>query len=97
MLPTQAADAGLALEMTAEAARQQFTKLAASGLVEAFSQSKGVGRPSQFWMLTQAGHERFPDAHHLVHQQCASHKRAMLDLIRKHTSKIFSDEKLWWK
>ena len=35
----------------------------------------------------------FSDAHHPIHQQCASHKKAMLDLIRKHTSKIFSDEK----
>ena len=35
----------------------------------------------------------FSDAHHPIHQQCASHKKAMLDLIRKYTSKIFSDEK----
>lgn len=74
--PQQAADAGLALEMTAEAARQQFTKLAASGLVEAFSQSKGVGRPSQFWTLTQAGHERFPDTHSQLTVQ-------LLDTVRE--------------
>lgn len=35
----------------------------------------------------------FSDAHHPIHQQCASHKRAMLDLIKKYTSKVFSDEK----
>jgi len=61
--PQQAADAGAMLGMTAEAARQQFTKLAASGLAEAYSESRGVGRPSQFWKLTAAGHGRFPDAH----------------------------------
>ncbi|MNM15972.1 hypothetical protein D3C76_384030 [compost metagenome] len=61
--PQQAADAGQVLGMTAEAARQQFGKLAASGWVEAYSQAKGVGRPSQFWKLTEAGHERFPDTH----------------------------------
>ncbi|WP_228392664.1 MULTISPECIES: helix-turn-helix transcriptional regulator [Pseudomonas] len=49
--------------MTAEAARQQFNKLASSGLVEAYTQARGVGRPSQFWKLTEAGHSRFPDTH----------------------------------
>jgi len=61
--PLQSAEAGDLLGMTAEAARQQLSKLASSGLVESFSRSKGVGRPGQFWMLTQAGHGRFPDAH----------------------------------
>ncbi|TFY95192.1 transcriptional regulator [Pseudomonas nabeulensis] len=61
--PQQAADAGRVLSMTAEAARQQFNKLASSGLVEAYTQARGVGRPSQFWKLTEAGHSRFPDTH----------------------------------
>lgn len=61
--PQQAGDAGATLGMTAEAARQQFTKLASAGWVEAYSQSKGVGRPSQFWQLTASGHARFPDTH----------------------------------
>lgn len=61
--PQQAADAGKVLGTTAEAARQQFTKLALSGLVEAYSQSRGVGRPNQYWQLTTAGHARFPDTH----------------------------------
>lgn len=59
----QAADAGQVLGMTAEAARQQFTKLAANGLVEAYSEARGVGRPAQFWQLTGKGHGRFPDTH----------------------------------
>ena len=61
--PLQSAEAGETLGMTAEAARQQLSKLALSGLVESFSRSKGVGRPGQFWTLTQAGHGRFPDSH----------------------------------
>lgn len=61
--PQQAAEAGTVLGMTAEAARQQFSKLAAEGLVAAFSKSRGVGRPSQFWQLTPAGQKRFPDTH----------------------------------
>jgi predicted ArsR family transcriptional regulator len=61
--PQQAADVGALFGMTAEAARQQFTKLAAAGLVEAYSHKRGVGRPSQYWQLTAAGHARFPDTH----------------------------------
>lgn len=61
--PQQAADAGSMLGMTSEAARQQFTKLAAFNLVEAYSQPRGVGRPSQYWQLTKVGHARFPDTH----------------------------------
>lgn len=63
--PQQAADAGALLGITAEAARQQFVKLAAQDLVEVETtpEAKGVGRPSQFWKLTQAGHNRFPDTH----------------------------------
>lgn len=61
--PQLAADAGRAMGTTGEAARQQFVKLAASGLVEAQSEARGVGRPSQVWRLTAAGHARFPDTH----------------------------------
>lgn len=35
----------------------------------------------------------FSDLNHPVHQQCASHKRAMLGLISGYISQIFSDEK----
>ena len=59
----QASDAGHLLGTTGEAARQQFVKLAKEGLVEAKAVSQGVGRPSQYWQLTAAGHARFPDAH----------------------------------
>lgn len=74
--PQQAADAGRILGTTAEAARQQLAKLAASGLVEAYSLSRGVGRPSQFWKLTQAGHNRFPDTHSSLTVQ-------LLDTVRE--------------
>lgn len=61
--PQLASDAGQALGTTGEAARQQFVKLAASGLVEARAEARGVGRPVQLWQLTAAGHGRFPDTH----------------------------------
>lgn len=61
--PQTAAVLGEALGSSDEAARQHLVKLAAAGLVENYSQSRGVGRPAQFWRLTVAGHARFPDAH----------------------------------
>lgn len=61
--PQLAAGAGLALGTSGEAARQQFVKLASHGLVEARTEVRGVGRPSQVWHLTAAGQARFPDSH----------------------------------
>ncbi|WP_413494688.1 helix-turn-helix transcriptional regulator [Morganella psychrotolerans] len=61
--PMQAADAGEHLGTTGEAARQQFAKLAKDGMVEAQSESRGVGRPIQLWHLTALGNKRFPDCH----------------------------------
>jgi len=54
--------AGL-LGITPEAARQQVTRLATDGLVVAETERRGVGRPTQRWHLTDAGHARFPDTH----------------------------------
>jgi predicted ArsR family transcriptional regulator len=61
--PQTAADLGKALGVTGEAARQQLGRLAADGLVVASADARGVGRPSQVFALTDAGHARFPDAH----------------------------------
>lgn len=58
-----AAELGRALGTSGEAARQQLVRLAEEGLVESWSQSRGVGRPSQFWRLTAGGQSRFPDTH----------------------------------
>lgn len=35
----------------------------------------------------------FSDFDHPVHQQCANHKKAILELIRKYVSQVFTDEK----
>ncbi|AWC93211.1 TPA: transcriptional regulator [Morganella morganii subsp. morganii] len=61
--PMQASEAGEHLGTTGEAARQQFTKLARDGMVEAHSECRGVGRPVQRWHLTALGNKRFPDCH----------------------------------
>ena len=61
--PQTAAELGRATGVTGEAARQQLIRLAADGLVLATAESRGVGRPTQVWSLTDAGNARFPDAH----------------------------------
>lgn len=58
-----AAAIGEHLGTTGEAVRQQLVRLAEEGLVAPHSVSQGVGRPSQFWDLTETGNKRFPDTH----------------------------------
>jgi predicted ArsR family transcriptional regulator len=61
--PQRIADLAAALAITAEATRQQLSRLAADGLVAPETERRGVGRPAQLWHLTNAGHGRFPDTH----------------------------------
>lgn len=58
-----AAAIGEHLGTTGEAVRQQLVRLAEEGLVAPHSVSQGVGRPAQFWDLTEAGNKHFPDTH----------------------------------
>lgn len=61
--PQTAPALGKRLAITGEAVRQQLVRLAEEGLVNSWSEPKGVGRPSQFWGLTATGHAEFPDTH----------------------------------
>ncbi|WP_353615131.1 helix-turn-helix transcriptional regulator [Shigella sp. FC1967] len=61
--PMQANEIGQRLGTSGEAARQQFVKLANAGFVEAITEPKGVGRPIQYWHLTELGQKQFPDTH----------------------------------
>lgn len=62
--PVSTATLAKALEMTGEAARQHVQKLVAAGLLEGRQEAQaGAGRPRQNWVLTAAGHARFPDTH----------------------------------
>lgn len=62
--PVSTAQLAQLLDMTPEAARQQVHKLLAAGLVAGQREAAaGVGRPRQNWVLTEAGHRRFPDTH----------------------------------
>ncbi|SSW70610.1 metalloregulator ArsR/SmtB family transcription factor [Achromobacter veterisilvae] len=61
--PQSVAVIAKAMDVTAEAVRQQMARLHADGLVDSESRSAGRGRPTQIWFLTEAGHARFPDTH----------------------------------
>jgi len=62
--PQLASVIGGALGISSEAARQQLTKMAEEGMVEAVTEpASGRGRPRQLWHLTAAGSGRFPDGH----------------------------------
>lgn len=84
--PQTAAELGLALGITGEAARQQLVRLATDGLVLATSEPRGVGRPVQIWNLTAAGNGRFPDGHaeltaHLIQSIRAELGEAVLNRL----------------
>lgn len=51
------------LGITKEAVRLQLVKFTEEGLVSPSNESKGVGRPQQFFALTDSGNAQFPDTH----------------------------------
>lgn len=51
------------LGMTSEGARLQLLKLTEEGLISSSHESKGVGRPTQYFSLTELGNSKFPDSH----------------------------------
>jgi predicted ArsR family transcriptional regulator len=61
--PLRSADIAAALGTTAEAVRQQLTKLTGTKLVAPVAEKLGLGRPARVWHLTTAAHSRFPDTH----------------------------------
>lgn len=61
--PQSIAEIAKTMQVTAEAVRQQMTRLHEDGLVDAQTRSAGRGRPTQIWRLTEKGQGRFPDSH----------------------------------
>ena len=51
------------LGVTSMGARRQLEAAQAKGLVAGDDVADKVGRPARFWLLTDAGHARFPDRH----------------------------------
>jgi predicted ArsR family transcriptional regulator len=61
--PMTAQALGAALAITPQGTRQHLARLEAEGLVGYDDRREKVGRPSRWWRLTDAGHDRFPDSH----------------------------------
>lgn len=58
-----AAEIAKELGITSEGARLQLLKLCEEGLIQSQHESRGVGRPTQFFKLTPQGNAGFPDTH----------------------------------
>lgn len=58
-----AGDIAKELKITTEGARLQLLKLTEEGLIQSVHESKGVGRPTQYFSLTELGNKGFPDTH----------------------------------
>lgn len=66
------------LGLTSMGARRQLETAAEQGLLHFQDRSAGVGRPRRWWMLTEAGHARFPDRHGDVIVQLLTHMQTQL-------------------
>ncbi len=51
------------LKMTSMGARQHLHTLESKSLVTSFSENQGVGRPKQYWQLSEHAQARFPNTH----------------------------------
>jgi predicted ArsR family transcriptional regulator len=61
--PSTAQQLAQALELTSMGARRHLETWQDKGLLQAEDRADKVGRPARYWMLTEAGHARFPDRH----------------------------------
>lgn len=65
------------LELSTMGARRQLESLLVKRLVQCNTVADKVGRPSQHWLLTSAGHARFPDRHAELTLQMITQVRAL--------------------
>lgn len=61
--PSTAQQLAQTLELTSMGARRHLETWQDKGLLQAEDRADKVGRPARYWMLTEAGHARFPDRH----------------------------------
>jgi predicted ArsR family transcriptional regulator len=73
---TAQALAGL-LGLTAMGARRQLEAAQERGLVDCLDSAGQVGRPVRRWLLTDAGHARFPDRHAQLSAELIAQVRAL--------------------
>lgn len=81
--PQTAATLSVEMDMTAMGVRQHLLKLEQAGQVARYNQAEQVGRPRQYWHLTDAAQQAFPDRH----------ADLSLDLI-ENVREIFGDQGL---
>jgi len=81
--PQTAATLAGELDMTSMGARQHLQKLESAGQVCRFERAEQVGRPRQYWQLSEAGQAGFPDRH-------ADLSLALIENVRE----LFGDEGL---
>ncbi|MDK2124559.1 helix-turn-helix transcriptional regulator [Parachitinimonas caeni] len=65
------------LDLTSMGARRQLESLQEKGLLQTEDRRDGVGRPSRYWSLSDAGHARFPDRHADLTLQLIGHVRQL--------------------
>lgn len=53
----------VAMALTSMGARKHLQQLQQRGLLVVEDRAAGKGRPARFWLLSDAGHARFPDRH----------------------------------
>lgn len=58
-----AAQVATELLITKEGARKHLLNLANQGLIESYTRSGGIGRPSTYYCLSALGLSKFPDSH----------------------------------
>ncbi|PUV24783.1 helix-turn-helix transcriptional regulator [Sphingobacterium athyrii] len=58
-----AAQVATELLITKEGARKHLLNLANQGLIESYTRSEGIGRPSTYYCLSALGLSKFPDSH----------------------------------
>jgi predicted ArsR family transcriptional regulator len=94
--PQSVAEIAGELDVTTEGARFHLLKLEKEGLVQSRSVSKGRGRPTQIWSLTDEGNTRFPDTHAnltanlLGLMQETLGEQAVDKVIRRHEEKMLA-------
>ena len=76
--PQPAATLAAAVAITPMGAHKQLQSLQAQGLVDSHDEAAGPGRPKRKWMLTAAGHARFPDRHGDLAVQLLQHAETVL-------------------
>lgn len=65
------------LELTSMGVRRHLEQAQEKGLLLSEDRADKVGRPARYWLLTEAGHARFPDRHSDLTVQLIAQVRAL--------------------